>query len=81
MVAWLSGRLALAGTISIGELVAAVGLAQFLIEPLERLTLLGPLLAGSRGSADRVATLLAAPPAVRPGNGSCPEPGRRGTSS
>ena len=36
VVAWVAGRLALAGTISIGELVAAVGLAQFLIEPLER---------------------------------------------
>ena len=33
VVAWIGGRLALAGTISIGELVAAVGLAQFLIEP------------------------------------------------
>ncbi len=67
VVAWVSGRLALAGTITIGELVAAVGLAQFLIEPLERLTLLGPLLAGARGSANRVAALLAAPPAVHPG--------------
>ena len=69
VVAWISGRLALAGTITIGELVAAVGLAQFLIEPLERLTLLGPLLAGARGSANRVAALLAAPPAVHPGTG------------
>jgi putative ABC transport system ATP-binding protein len=67
VVAWVSGRLALSGTITIGELVAAVGLAQFLIEPLERLTQLGPLLAGARGSANRVATLLAAPPAVHPG--------------
>ena len=57
MVAWVAGRLALAGTISIGELVAAVGLAQFLIEPLERLTRLGPLIAGARGAAGRVADL------------------------
>ena len=49
VVAWVAGRLALAGTISIGELVAAVGLAQFLIEPLEGLTRLGPLVAGARG--------------------------------
>ena len=72
VVAWISGQLALAGVISIGELVAAVGLAQFLIEPLERLTLLGPMLAGARGSANRVAVLLAAPPAVHPG-AMCPE--------
>ena len=39
VVAWVGGRLALAGTISVGELVAALGLAQFLVEPLERLTL------------------------------------------
>ena len=72
VVAWVAGRLALAGTISIGELVAAVGLAQFLIEPLEGLTRLGPLIAGARGAAGRVATFLGAPPAVdarrRPGS-------------
>ena len=74
VVAWVAGRLALAGTISIGELVAAVGLAQFLIEPLEALTRLGPLLAGARGAAGRVATFLAAPPAVTPGDTMLPEP-------
>jgi putative ABC transport system ATP-binding protein len=69
VVAWVGGRLALEGTISIGELVAGVGLAQFLIGPLERLTELGPILAGARGSARRVATVLAAPPAVTDGTG------------
>jgi putative ABC transport system ATP-binding protein len=69
VVAWVGGRLALEGSISIGELVAGVGLAQFLIGPLERLTELGPILAGARGSARRVATLLAAPPAVVEGTG------------
>ncbi|MHA6625991.1 ABC transporter ATP-binding protein [Pseudonocardia sichuanensis] len=73
VVAWVGGRLALEGAISIGELVAGVGLAQFLIGPLERLTELGPLLAGARGSARRVATLLDAPPAVREGAGALPE--------
>ena len=68
VVAWLGGRLALAGAISIGELVAAVGLAQFMLEPLERLTRLGPLVAGARGAAIRVARLLTAPPAVHPGD-------------
>jgi putative ABC transport system ATP-binding protein len=71
-VAWVGGRLALDGAISIGELVAGVGLAQFLIGPLERLTELGAVLAGARGSARRVATLLATPTAVRPGPGTLP---------
>ena len=64
VVAWLSGRLALSGAISIGELVAAVGLAQFLLEPMERLTRLAAQMAGARGAAGRIATFLAAPPAV-----------------
>jgi putative ABC transport system ATP-binding protein len=72
VVAWVGGRLALEGAISIGELVAGVGLAQFLIGPLERLTELGPVLAGARGSARRVATLLGAPPAVVEGTGTLP---------
>ena len=67
VVALLGGRLALTGAISIGELVASVGLAQFMLEPLERLTRLAPLVAGARGAAIRVARLLAAPPAVTPG--------------
>jgi putative ABC transport system ATP-binding protein len=73
-VAWVGGRLALDGAISIGELVAGVGLAQFLIGPLERLTELGPVLAGARGSARRVAALLAAPPAVTEGAGTLSAP-------
>jgi putative ABC transport system ATP-binding protein len=72
VVAWVGGRLALDGTISIGELVAGVGLAQFLIGPLERLTELGALLAGARGSARRMAAVLAAPPAVTEGAGTLP---------
>jgi putative ABC transport system ATP-binding protein len=72
VVAWVGGRLALDGAISIGELVAGVGLAQFLIGPLERLTELGAVLAGARGSARRVAALLAAPPAVAEGTGTLP---------
>ncbi|QJY47285.1 ABC transporter transmembrane domain-containing protein [Pseudonocardia broussonetiae] len=72
LVAWVGGRLALAGTISVGELVAGVGLAQFLIGPLERLTAVGPQLAGARGAARRVAALLAAPPAVTAGHALLP---------
>ncbi|MDN5932350.1 MAG: ABC transporter ATP-binding protein/permease [Pseudonocardia sp.] len=72
VVAWVGGRLALDGAISIGELVAGVGLAQFLIGPLENLTRVGPLLAGAWGSALRVAGLLDAPPGVRAGSGTLP---------
>ncbi|WP_246121742.1 ABC transporter ATP-binding protein [Pseudonocardia cypriaca] len=72
VVAWVGGRLALDGAISIGELVAGVGLAQFLIGPLERLTELGALLAGARGSARRLAGVLATPPAVTEGTGTLP---------
>jgi putative ABC transport system ATP-binding protein len=63
-IAWLGGRLALTGAISIGELVAAVGLAQFLLEPVERITRLSAQIAGARGAAGRIATFLGAPPAV-----------------
>lgn len=73
VVAWLGGRLALAGSISVGELVAALGLAQFLIGPLRELTDLVPVLAGARGAAGRVAAVLAAPPAVRAGTGELPD--------
>ncbi|MFC4942828.1 ABC transporter transmembrane domain-containing protein [Pseudonocardia sp. GCM10023141] len=68
LVAWLGGRLALTGTITVGQLVAAVGLAQFLLEPLRELTDLTPVLAGARGAAVRVAALLGAPGAVTAGN-------------
>ena len=73
VVAWLGGRLALSGAISIGELVAAVGLAQFLLEPMERITRLGPQIAGARGAASRIRIFLDALPAVTPGTGALPE--------
>ena len=66
-IALLGGRLAADGRISVGELIAAVGLAQFLLGPLSTCTWVNGELAQARGSATRIATLLAAPPAVRPG--------------
>lgn len=66
-VAYLGGRLALAGDISIGELIAAVGLAQFLIGPFTRLAYGGAELARARASAGRIAGVLATPYAVRGG--------------
>lgn len=72
VVAWLGGRLALAGTITIGQFVTAVGLAQFLEAPLRELTGLAPVLSGARGAAGRVAALLAAPAAVTAGTAALP---------
>jgi putative ABC transport system ATP-binding protein len=64
LVALVAGRLAAAGRISIGELIAAVGLTQFLVGPLEMLTWVGAEFARARASAARVAAVLSRPAAV-----------------
>lgn len=61
LVALVSGRLALAGQISVGDFVAAVGLAQFLLGPMYRFAEVGTTFARSRASAERVAAVLGAP--------------------
>lgn len=61
VVALLAGERALAGEISIGELVAIVGLAQFLAEPINGLGDLSAQAAQSYASAGRVARYLATP--------------------
>lgn len=72
LVALVSGRLALAGQISVGDFVAAVGLAQFLLGPMYRFSSLGANFARSRASAQRVAEILGAPAAVPDGYGRMP---------
>jgi putative ABC transport system ATP-binding protein len=67
IVALLGGYLATQGDISIGDLVAAVGLAQFLLTPLQIFAYVNGQLAQARASAERVAAVLAAEPAVQPG--------------
>ncbi|WP_315987637.1 ABC transporter ATP-binding protein, partial [Actinomadura sp. HBU206391] len=67
VVALVGGRLAAEGTISVGELVAAVGLAQFLLTPFSIFTWVNAEFAQGRASAARVASVLASPPAVAPG--------------
>nr|WP_245819988.1 ABC transporter ATP-binding protein [Rhodococcus yunnanensis] len=57
-VAGGAGWLALRGDITIGELIAVVGLSQFIIEPLSSLALAPKTLAMARGSADRLALVL-----------------------
>lgn len=72
LVALVSARLALAGQISVGDFVAAVGLAQFLLGPMYRFSSLGANLARARASAQRVAEILGAPSVVSDGFGRMP---------
>ncbi|WP_281902829.1 ABC transporter transmembrane domain-containing protein [Phytohabitans aurantiacus] len=67
-VALVGGRLAARGDISVGELVAAVGLALFLLGPLQLLAWVNGQVAQGRASAARVADVLAAPPLLSSGN-------------
>ncbi|BCJ74618.1 multidrug ABC transporter ATP-binding protein [Catellatospora sp. IY07-71] len=64
LVALLGGRLAADGDISIGALVAAVGMAQYLTGPLSLMVWVNGELAQGRGSAGRIAEVLNSPPAV-----------------
>ncbi len=66
-IAWLGGRLALEGRISPGELVAFLGYATFLVEPIATFAELGRVWARGIASARRVADMLALPPAVAEG--------------
>lgn len=63
-VTYVGGSLALDGDITVGQLVAAIGLAQFLMEPLQTLAALAPIFAGARGAARRVALVVETPYAV-----------------
>jgi putative ABC transport system ATP-binding protein len=72
LVALVGGRLAAQGQISVGGLVAAVGLAQFLSTPLQIFGWVNGQFAQARASAARIAEMLSAAPAV--GTGSRPAP-------
>lgn len=63
-----AGWLAFAGQISIGELVMAVGLAQFIIEPLKLFSEMPKYVMIARASAERMALVLSAPPVTPPGS-------------
>ncbi|MFJ8039071.1 ABC transporter ATP-binding protein [Kitasatospora sp. NPDC096147] len=67
LIALVGAVLAMDGRISVGELVAAVGLAQFLLGPFQVLTWANGEFAQGRASAARIAEVLAAPPAVAGG--------------
>ncbi|MFD4692149.1 ABC transporter ATP-binding protein [Streptomyces sp. NPDC058463] len=66
-VTLMSGWLAFEGQISIGELVMAVGLAQFIMEPLKMFSEMPKYVMMARASAERMALVLAAPPVTTPG--------------
>jgi putative ABC transport system ATP-binding protein len=68
LVAWLGARQALDGHITVGELVAALGVTQFLIGPLGRLAYAGSELAQARASSEHLDAALHAPPAVVAGS-------------
>ncbi|GAA4658530.1 ABC transporter ATP-binding protein [Streptomyces youssoufiensis] len=62
-----AGWLAFGGQITIGELVMAVGLAQFIMEPLKLFSEMPKYVMIARASAERMALVLTAPPAMVPG--------------
>uniref|UniRef100_A0AAU1M479 ABC transporter ATP-binding protein/permease n=1 Tax=Streptomyces sp. NBC_00148 TaxID=2903626 RepID=A0AAU1M479_9ACTN len=69
-----AGWLAYGGSVTIGELVMAVGLAQFIMEPLKMFSEMPKYVMMARASAERMALVLAAPPVTAPGQDS-PAPG------
>lgn len=68
LIALVGGTLAANGSITVGELVAAVGLAQFLLWPLNVISWVNGAFAMGRASAERIASVLAAPAAVEDGD-------------
>ncbi|WP_318198274.1 ABC transporter ATP-binding protein [Streptomyces sp. MCL20-2] len=73
-VSLTAGWLAFEGRITIGELVMAVGLAQFIMEPLKMFSEMPKYVMMARASAERMALVLNAPPVTTPGS-ERPEPG------
>ncbi|MEU6698271.1 ABC transporter ATP-binding protein [Pseudonocardia sp. NPDC046786] len=64
VIALVGGLSALNGSITVGQLVSAVGLAQFLVGPLQMFGFVSARLAQARASAARIAAVLSAPAAV-----------------
>ncbi|MFJ4824706.1 ABC transporter ATP-binding protein [Streptomyces bacillaris] len=77
LVALVGGRLVLSGSIGLGALVSAVGLALFLPGPIAVLAWVGAELAKARASAARIADVLAAPGET---TGGTAEPATPGTA-
>lgn len=60
-VAVVAGYFAITGTLSLGQLITVIGLAQFLVEPFSVLAIMPSSVAEARASANRVANVLASP--------------------
>ena len=67
VIALLAGRQAADGSISVGQLIAAVAATQFLVGPLGWVALAATMTATARASASRVADLITTSPAVADG--------------
>ncbi|GAA1855088.1 ABC transporter ATP-binding protein [Pseudonocardia ailaonensis] len=76
LVALVGGLLALHGSITVGELVSAVGLAQFLAGPMQSAGDIAAVWAIGRASAVRIAGVLEAPWAIAAGETIPAEPVR-----
>ncbi|MFG2372407.1 ABC transporter ATP-binding protein [Streptomyces sp. NPDC048504] len=76
LIALVGGGLALNGSLTLGQLVSAVGLALFLLGPLETFAWVNAELAQGRASAARVAEVLATGHAVVDGVDPVAEPVR-----
>jgi len=75
-VAFIGGSEAMDGEISLGQVIAAVGVTQFMVGPLTRLAWVGGLFARARASAARLEDVLAtASPAVATGSLALPPDG------
>lgn len=72
LVALVGGRLAATGSITVGQLAAAVGVTQFLVGPLGRIGWAASIRAGARASASRVTALLNEPAATADGSDDSP---------
>ncbi|GAB3129868.1 ABC transporter ATP-binding protein [Tsukamurella serpentis] len=68
-----AGWFALIGRISVAELVMAVGLSQFIIEPIKLFSEMPKYVATARASADRLALVLDAEPRFADGDGTAPQ--------
>jgi putative ABC transport system ATP-binding protein len=75
-VGLVGGRLATQGAITVGQLVAAVGLALFLLGPLSLVSWVNGEFAQGRASAARIAAVLGAPPGTPDGTAAPAEPVR-----
>lgn len=67
VVALLGGRMAANGELSLGELIAALGLTQFLIGPLSEFGWIGSEFSAVRAASRRLAAVLDAPAAIEGG--------------